>query len=190
MRTCQSKVPSCSPRLGIPFQRHSRKASEVPPIKASRARHSERVEAVELSRLAVYADREDSLMSTVDKSRDDLRSAWGITPGYWLWSSHMRILFVIDGRINLSSQRGKFGLGLVLETLRTPFSWWTSFTVDVAKRDTPMESEIGNLEGLAYCPFKFTDTGFDINAYDQIWFFGDNPYDDSATDNDIPGGSP
>ena len=152
--------------------------------------HSERLEAVELSRLAVYADREDSLMSTVDMSRDDLRSAWGITPGYWLWSSHMRILFVIDGRINLSSQRGKFGLGLVLETLRTPFSWWTSFTVDVAKRDTPMESEIGNLEGLAYCPFKFTDTGFDINAYDQIWFFGDNPYDDSATDNDIPGGSP
>lgn len=129
-------------------------------------------------------------MSTVDKSRDDLRLAWGITPGYWLWSSQIRILFVIDGRINLSSERGKFGLGLVLETLRTLFSWWASFTVDVAKRDAPKDPESPDLEGLAYCPFKFTDTGFDINAYDQIWFFGDNPSDDSATDLEIPGGSP
>ncbi len=129
-------------------------------------------------------------MSTVDNSRDDWRRAWGITPGYWLWSSQIRILFVIDGRINLSSEKGKFGLGLVLETLRTPFSWWASFTVDVAKRDAPEEPESPDLEGLKYCPFKFTDTDFDINAYDQIWFFGDNPSEDSATDDDIPLGSP
>lgn len=129
-------------------------------------------------------------MSTVDKSRDGLRRDWGITPGYWLWSSQIRILFVIDGSINLSSERRIFGLGQVLETLRTPFSWWASFTVDVAKRDAPEDPQSPDLAGLAYCDFKFTDAGFDINAYDQIWFFGENPWEDSATDNDIPRGSP
>jgi hypothetical protein len=84
-----------------------------------------------------------------NRSRDDLSSAWGITPGYWLWSSQIRILFVIDGRINLTSDADNFGLGFVLATLRSPFSWWVSFTVHVAKRDGPEQPGSPEFEGLA-----------------------------------------
>jgi hypothetical protein len=125
----------------------------------------------------------------VDKSDDELRQAWGITPSYWVWSTRIRILFVIDGRITLTSDAFTFGLGLVLDTLRTPFSWWTSFTVDVAKREKVQPGDPA-YAGLEYDEFRFTNPGFDINAYDQIWFFGDNPSGDDETDSEIPGGVP
>lgn len=128
-------------------------------------------------------------MSTVVRSRNDLRSAWGITPGYWLWSCRTRILFVIDGRITLSSDAGIFGLGLVLETLRASSPWWVSFTVHVAKRDGELEPS-PNPDQRTYCHFRFTGPGFNLDSYDQVWFFGDNPFGDSDTDADIPGGHP
>jgi hypothetical protein len=60
-------------------------------------------------------------MSAVNHSRDDLRGTWGITPGYYLWPVTIKILLVIDGRIQL--QKVEFGLWHVLDTLTTPFSW-------------------------------------------------------------------
>jgi hypothetical protein len=86
---------------------------------------------------------------------------WGIGDVPWLWGTRIRILFVIDGRINESTDPTEFGLGLVLSTLRYPwFAWWVRFNVTVADRD----------DG-----FRFTQDGFDIDAYDQVWFFGDLP---------------
>src|SRR5262249_13901029 len=73
----------------------------------------------------------------------------------------IRILFVIDGRIEESTDPTTFGLGYVLETLRDEsFAWWVKFEVTVKKRDTG---------------FRFTETGFDIGNFDQVWFFGDWP---------------
>lgn len=92
-----------------------------------------------------------------------LPSLWGIGDVPWLWGAQIRILFVIDGRISQSSRPEDFGLGPVLDTLRNQwFAWWVRFSVEVVKRD-PLSS------------FRFTQNGFDINEFDQIWFFGDWP---------------
>ena len=64
----------------------------------------------------------DARESVVEPTREDLRRSWGITPGYWLFPTPIKILFVIDGRIDLSTGQFAFGLGFVLDTLRAPFS--------------------------------------------------------------------
>ena len=85
----------------------------------------------------------------------------GLVP--WLWGTRVRILFVIDGRITEGRGPEEFGLGLVLDTLRDPsFAWWVRFDVEVANRNNPTG-------------FRFTEQGFDIDAFDQVWFFGDFP---------------
>jgi len=128
----------------------------------------------------------------MDRSRDELRSAWGVTPGYWLWPVPIRILFVIDGRINLTSEATRFGLGFVLDTLLALFSFSVRFEVHVAKRDGTLSTDDVGSHTLTYTNFRFTNTGFSIDNYDQIWFFGDNPSDElgPVNDTDIPGGSP
>jgi hypothetical protein len=111
----------------------------------------------------------------------DLSRLWGIRPGPWLWGSRVRILFVIDGRVNLQKDLNTFGLGLVLDTLRDEsVAWWARFEVDVADRDG---GALVNLHpgpyGIKFRGFRFTRQGFDIDAYDQIWFFGDKPGQDA-----------
>jgi hypothetical protein len=88
---------------------------------------------------------------------------WGIGLVPWLWGTRLKILFVTDGRITESEGTEEFGLGLVLKTLRDPsFAWWVRFEVEVVSRNSP-ES------------FRFTQQGFDIDDYDQVWLFGDEP---------------
>jgi hypothetical protein len=103
---------------------------------------------------------------------------FGVSDTLSLWPQTIRILIVIDGRVDESKNPKGFGMGYALETLRAPFSWWVRFQVDVKRHEGPQGA------------FRFTDAGFDIDAYDQIWFFGDLPNrDDGAdgamTDNDI-----
>jgi hypothetical protein len=133
-------------------------------------------------------------ISAGGRSREDLRSTWGITPGYWLWPTPMKILFVIDGRINLTSDPSSFGLGFVLDTLRAPLSWWVRFEVHVAKRGgTFAAGDLGSHGDLTtFENFRFTQAGFDLDRYHQIWLFGDNPNDQNGpvTDADIAGGFP
>jgi len=110
------------------------------------------------------------------------------------------ILFVIDGRINTSDDPTAFGLKLVLDTLRdTSFSPSVQFQVDVVRRDNAERILVSPTEDISYTAtgdelpfsnghlkFKFTDPKFNIDAYHQIWFFGDypandpNPIDDPA----------
>lgn len=100
-----------------------------------------------------------------------LAGMWGIGGAPWLWGTRIRILFVIDGRINEDDGAYDFGLGLVLNTLRNRwFAWWVRFTVHVVKRDGDTS-------------FRFTQDGFDINEFDQIWFFGDWPGEDGNPPN-------
>jgi hypothetical protein len=124
-------------------------------------------------------------------SNDVLKGISSIaTDRNWLWSTPIRILFVIDGRIVLSKDAQSFGLGYVLETLADQSGWWVSFEVDVAKRDGCLQTEdLGGYE-LKYHNFRFTDPGFDLDSYDQVWLFGDQPSqqdgaDGVTTDNDI-----
>lgn len=99
-----------------------------------------------------------------EEGRRLLASAWGIFwPDWpsWPWTTKVRILVVIDGRITPNSYPWEFGLGYVLETMRDiSFAWWVKFIVRVVDRD----------EG-----FRFTEDGFDLDIYDQVWFFGDWP---------------
>jgi hypothetical protein len=99
-----------------------------------------------------------------EAERQELASLWGIDwPNWphWPWTTRIRILVVIDGRITKGSGRSEFGLGLALQTLRDiSFAYWVRFLVTVEDRDTG---------------FRFTNAGFDIGRYDQVWFFGDWP---------------
>lgn len=103
-------------------------------------------------------------VSPNEVDRDALRRSWGISWPWWPqwpWTTRIRILFVIDGRVTVGSSPDEFGLGPVLATLRdNTFAYWVRFSVSVVDRD----------QG-----FRFTNDGFDIDDYDQIWFFGDWP---------------
>jgi hypothetical protein len=125
----------------------------------------------------------------IDRSHDELRRSWGITAGYWLIPTPIRILFVIDGDIDLTTDVFSFGLGFVLDTLLAPFSFSVRFEVAVAKRDGNLDPGVHQ---LAFRNFKFTDPGFNLDSFDQVWFFGNNPSDATrvVTDNDIPFGFP
>jgi hypothetical protein len=123
----------------------------------------------------------------------DVRETWGIADYTALWPVTVRILIVIDGRIGLNTgAHFPFGLGYVLDTLRAQFSWWVHLEVDVARRKEkqPLLPEQVESRELKYLNFKFTNAGFSIDSYDQVWFFGDQPSDlDGAdgvtTDDDI-----
>ncbi|MDQ4037812.1 MAG: hypothetical protein M3313_05555, partial [Actinomycetota bacterium] len=49
-------------------------------------------------------------------ARTAIPRLWGIGDGPWLWATRIRILFVIDGRINEGHSEEEFGLGPVLDT--------------------------------------------------------------------------
>jgi hypothetical protein len=107
-------------------------------------------------------DTEPSL-DAEGQGTERLAALWGIGIKDWLFAVRIRILFVIDGRINESTDPNEFGLGLVLETLRdNGFAWWVRFGVTVRNRSEPDS-------------FRFTEAGFDIGDFDQVWFFGDLP---------------
>jgi hypothetical protein len=137
----------------------------------------------------------------------DLFVKWGVAPGPAVWPVILRILFVIDGRIDTSSSPECFGLGYVLETLRDhSFAWWVRFKVQVVRRDEtllvdPQFGAGGNRAArLPNCPqqdsnyteagedpkfkifgFRFTEENFSLDDWDQVWFFGDYP-DNSKAD--------
>jgi len=119
---------------------------------------------------------------------------WGISRGPWLWATRIRILFVIDGPISLSRKKEDFGLHQVIQTLRDPeFAWWVRFEVDVGHRDGDSGTAVIRdhrydpvLVWRRYTQFRFTQPGFDLDDYDQVWFFGFHPgqeLDDSRIGN-------
>lgn len=79
-----------------------------------------------------------------------------------LWPQTIRILIVIDGRIDTTKDPQWFGLGYLLETLRTPHAWWVRFEVGVRTRNgaalhvhvsRPSTSTTGTSSGCsATCP--------------------------------------
>ena len=128
-------------------------------------------------------------MSGHGRYDNDLGDTGGFAGEYDAWPNVKRILFVIDGRINLTKTLLGFGLGYVLDTLFTTFPWWTQFRVDVAKRDGHLRDEDLGSYVVRYWDFKFTNSNFNLDSYDQVWFFGDHPNDGDVgepTDADIP----
>lgn len=91
----------------------------------------------------------------------------------------IRILFVTDGGISFTNGGG-FSLSKVLDTLRNlPVShyFYVSFEPTTADRDgaTPTINPNPGPYGTRFTGFRFNMPGFNINDYDQIWFFGLKP---------------
>jgi hypothetical protein len=137
-----------------------------------------------------------SMRFNVARSRDlvgtndaGLNRRWGLRAGPWLWATRIRILFVVDGRVDLSKLPDVFGLAFVLDTLRdTSFAWWVRFEVDVARRapGPPIVTEQPGPYQERYLNFRFTQPGFTLDDYDQVWFFGIWPDNhESSKDADI-----
>jgi hypothetical protein len=113
---------------------------------------------------------------------------WGVDLPSPQWSVWVRILVVVDNEMTLGFGDGdEFGLGMVLDTLRDrSFAWWVRFVVDVGWRGLPRSGQPDDLGGgtnfgqpplfnLQYFNFQFTQAGFDLDVYDEVWFFGYNP---------------
>jgi hypothetical protein len=113
---------------------------------------------------------------------DVLRGNRGFADVYWAWRTPIKILFVIDGRVRLDKDRNDFGLGYVLDTLNDASAWWVQFVVHVAKHKGCLGAEAQGDYELTYPNFKFTNFGFDLDDYDQVWFFADEPSKDDGAD--------
>ncbi len=114
-------------------------------------------------------------------------STWGIAASRGLWAATIKILFVIDGRINLTTGRHAgstpgFGLGHVLDTLRGTWAWWVGLEVDIATREETITAEDAGTNSVQYENFRFTDAQFNVDHYSQIWFFGDQPMQTDGSD--------
>ena len=109
---------------------------------------------------------------------------------HFLLPCRLKILMVVDGYpgsfLNISFSDSYFGLATVADTLRNNPEWWVKFDVTRAHRQTDSFKPNPATEPLLharYGPhfegFRFTQPGFDINQYDQVWFFGarSNPND-------------
>ena len=96
--------------------------------------------------------------------RGDLLVPWVLRP------CRMKILMVVDGNpgsfVNITFGRLYFSLSAVVDLLAHSPDWWVKYDVTKAHRQTdPLGA--ADIEG-----FRFTQAGFDINDYDQVWFFG------------------
>jgi hypothetical protein len=101
----------------------------------------------------------------------------------WLFRPvRVKILMVVDGYegdfLNVSFGQSYFGLSAVLDTLANTADPWVRFDVTKAHRQSDPLGE-ADLED-----FRFTQAGFDINQFDQVWFFGARA-NENENENDV-----
>lgn len=96
---------------------------------------------------------------------------------FFLRPCRMKILMLVDNGISFN--QFYFGLSEVLDTLRNNPEWWVNFSVTRAHRQTdPNKPAPATAAFALYGPhfenFKFDQTGFNLDDYDQVWIFGFN----------------
>ena len=102
----------------------------------------------------------------------------------WYLIPTVRILIVADGGITLSYDTVGFGLAKVIDTLESEaFYDNVRFSITGASR-TGSQNTVPSATSkqFKYTGFKFNMPGFNINDYDQIWFFGFDPGNDASPD--------
>jgi hypothetical protein len=95
--------------------------------------------------------------------RGDFELPWVLKP------CRMKILMVVDGDggfVTITYGRLYFSLSAVVDLLQHSPDWWIKYDLTKAHRQTDP------LAAADLSNFRFTDPGFDINQFDQIWFFG------------------
>lgn len=96
----------------------------------------------------------------------------------------MKILMVVDGDdvgpVTISYGSLYFSLSTLIDTLENDPDWWVEYEV------TKTHRQIDPLGAADMDGFRFNQAGFDINDYDQVWFFGarQNESDSQALDDD------
>jgi hypothetical protein len=111
--------------------------------------------------MSTHREGNDMATDAEFRSKSSEAKRWGIGLVPWLWGTPVRILFVVDGRINALHGDEDFGLGPVIDTLKSRwFAWWVRFQVTFKRRDAPDF-------------FRFTQDN--LSHFDQVWFFGDFP---------------
>jgi hypothetical protein len=102
----------------------------------------------------------------------------------------LRILVVIDGRIELHKEPDLFGLGYALDAL-TQMPSIAHVVVGLATREASISDFSRGGREVLYTAFKFTQEGFNLDHWDQVWLFADRPNVEdggpSDTDARIPG---
>lgn len=88
----------------------------------------------------------------------------------------IKILMLVDSGISFNQYY--FGLSEVLDTLYANPEWWVDFEITKAHRFTdpnkPSPGPAFDLYGPNFENFRFTQSGFNLNDYDQLWIFGFN----------------
>jgi hypothetical protein len=88
----------------------------------------------------------------------------------------VRILMLVDDGI--SYNQFYFGLSEVLDTLRGAPEWWVRFDITRAHRHTDPNPPATPAGMALYGPhlqnFHFNQAGFDIDTFDEVWFYGFN----------------
>lgn len=111
----------------------------------------------------------------------------------------LKILIVVDGYpgsfVNISFSHSYFGLSHVLDALRDNPEFFVKFSVTRAHRQTDdfkpdpaTEPDLHARYGPHFENFRFTQPGFNIDDYDQVWLFGarDNENDgERLTDDEL-----
>jgi hypothetical protein len=120
-----------------------------------------------------------SILSLHDRplSRYELVDRGDLVIFPYLRPCRVSILIVVDASISFS--HAYFGLSAVLDTLRNNPEFYVKFDVTRAHRQTDNFKPNQATEPVAwsrYGPhfesFRFTQPGFNIDNYNQIWFFG------------------
>ncbi len=119
------------------------------------------------------------LRAIKDRERERFaRIARGDLPlGIFRKPCRVKILMLVD--TGISYNQFYFGLSEVLDTLRENPEWWVNFEVTRAHRQNdPNPPANGtpayDLYGPHFENFRFDQSGFDLDDYDQVWFFGFN----------------
>ncbi len=95
----------------------------------------------------------------------------------------LKILMVVDSIggefLNISFSFSNFGLSATLDTLRTNPEFFVRFDVtrahrqtDTSKPDPDTQPGAHERYGPHFEKFRFTQPGFNIDDYDQVWLFG------------------
>lgn len=112
--------------------------------------------------------------------------------------THVRILFVVDTEISLSSGTNAFGVERVIRLLRENSVGCMHFHVDVGLRSSASFSVVASPTGTnpKYLGFRFNSVlpngTLVIDQYDEVWCFGFKPANDNGPDTNItaPGALP
>lgn len=103
----------------------------------------------------------------------------------WHFKTTVRILIVADGGITLDNTNPSgFGLGKVIDTLQNQTFYSNArFLITGALRNggTPGINPAATSKQFKFTGFSFNMAGFNINDYDQVWFFGFAPGNDGSS---------